>query len=41
LVKLQEFFQTSPRLEHTFKVTNPETGVESDYTLAGLQAFFG
>ena len=41
LVKLQEFFQTSPRLEHTFKVTNPETGVESEYTLAGLQAFFG
>ena len=41
LAKLQEFFQTSPRLEHTFKVTNPETGVESDYTLAGLQAFFG
>ena len=41
LVKLQEFFSTSPKLEHTFKVKNPETGVESDYTIAGLQAFFG
>ena len=41
LVKLQEFFQTSPRLEHTFKVKNPKTGVESDYTISGLQAFFG
>ena len=41
LVKLQEFFQTSPRLEHTFKVKNPKTGVESDYTISGLQSFFG
>ena len=41
LAKLQEFFQTSPRLEHTFKVKNPKTGVESDYTISGLQAFFG
>ena len=41
LAKLQEFFQTSPRLEHTFKVKNPKTGVESDYTISGLQSFFG
>ena len=40
LEKLQKFFETSPRLEHSFKVTNPNTGVESDYTLRGLQSFF-
>ena len=41
LEKIQGFFETSPRLEHTFKVTNPNTGVESEYTLRGLQSFFG
>ena len=39
--KLQTFFQTSPKLEHTFKVTNPNTDVESEYTLSGLASFFG
>ena len=41
LEKIQEFSETAPRLEHSFKVTNPNTGVESDYTLRGLQSFFG
>ena len=41
LEKIQTFFETAPRLEHTFKVTNPNTGVESEYTLRGLQSFFG
>ena len=41
LEKIQGFFETAPRLEHSFKVTNPNTGVESDYTLRGLQSFFG
>jgi len=41
LEKMQTFFETSPRLEHTFSVKNPSTGVESEYTLAGLQSFFG
>ena len=41
LEKVQDFFETSPRLEHKFKVTNPNTGVESDYTLSGLASFFG
>ena len=41
LEKVQEFFETAPRLEYSFKVTNPNTGVESDYTLRGLQSFFG
>ena len=38
---LQDFFETCPRLEHTFYVTNPNTGVESEYTISGLQNFFG
>ena len=41
LEKLQTFFETSPRLEHKFKVKNPNTDVESDYTVSGLAAFFG
>ena len=41
LEKLQKFFETSPRLEHKFKVKNPKTEVESDYTISGLQSFFG
>ena len=39
--KLQKFFETSPKLEHKFKVRNPNTDVESDYTISGLAAFFG
>ena len=39
--KIQAFFESSPRLEHTFTVTNPNTGVESEYTLRGLNSFFG
>ena len=41
LEKIQGFFETAPRLEHSFKVTNPNTGKESDYTLRGLASFFG
>ena len=39
--KLQKFFETSPKLEHKFKVTNPKTNVESEYTISGLASFFG
>ena len=39
--KLQTFFQTSPKLEHKFKIKNPNTDVESEYTLSGLSSFFG
>ena len=39
--KLQRFFATSPKLEHKFKVTNPNTNVESEYVLQGLASFFG
>jgi hypothetical protein len=38
---VQTFFETMPSLKHEFKVTNPNTGVESTYTLEGLQSFFG
>ena len=39
--KLKDFFETCPRLEQKFSITNPETVVESDYTISGLQNFFG
>ena len=38
--KIETFFETMPKLSHTFKVTNPNTKVESDITLEGLNAFF-
>jgi T4 bacteriophage base plate protein len=41
LEKLQEFFSDVPRLEHTFSLKNPNTGVESEYTITGLANFFG
>ena len=41
LLKLQKFFETSPRLEHAFTIKNPNTGVESEYVLRGLNSFFG
>tara|TARA_R100000030_G_scaffold101017_2_gene95784 strand:+ start:1198 stop:1908 length:711 start_codon:yes stop_codon:yes gene_type:complete len=39
-VLIQEFFETMPKLSHTIKVKNPNTGVESDVTLEGLASFF-
>ena len=39
--KIQKFFESIPRLEHTFTVTNPETGVESEFLINGLTNFFG
>jgi len=38
---IEEFFNTMPKLAHTFKVTNPNTKVESEVTLEGLTSFFG
>jgi len=38
--KIQKFYETCPKLSHTFKVTNPNTGKESEYTIEGLQSFF-
>jgi len=39
--KIQNFFDTMPVLRHQFSVVNPNTGIESTYTLEGLQSFFG
>jgi len=39
--KVQKFFDTAPKLQHTFSVVNPKTGESSDYTIEGLQSFFG
>ena len=39
--KVQEFFNTMPRLRHVIKVKNPNTKVKNEITLEGLQAFFG
>lgn len=37
---IQEFFETMPKLSHTIKVTNPNTGVENEIVLEGLASFF-
>ena len=37
---IQDFFETMPKLTHTVKVTNPNTGKESDVVLEGLASFF-
>jgi len=37
---IQKFYETMPKLSHTFKATNPNTGEESEYTIEGLQSFF-
>jgi len=37
---IQEFFETMPKLSHTLKVTNPNTGVENEIVLEGLASFF-
>jgi hypothetical protein len=38
--EIQKFYETMPKLQHKFKVVNPNTGVESEYTIEGLQNFF-
>ncbi len=39
--KLQKFFDSMPRLKHTVMVKNPNTGVESEVVIEGLQSFLG
>jgi len=39
--KVEKFFETMPKLSHTVKVTNPNTNVESEIKIEGLQNFFG
>ena len=38
--QVEEFFRTMPKLSHKLKVTNPQTGVESEVILEGLVSFF-
>jgi len=39
--KIEQFFDTMPKLSHTLKVKNPKTGVVNEVTLEGLTSFFG
>ena len=39
--QIEKFFDTMPKLSHTVKVTNPNTKVENEIVLEGLQNFFG
>ena len=39
--EIETFFETMPKLTHVVKVTNPNTKVESEVTMEGLQSFFG
>ena len=39
--QIEQFFETMPRLQHTIKVRNPNTKVESEVTFVGLSDFFG
>jgi hypothetical protein len=38
--EIENFFTTMPKLSHTVKVKNPNTGVESEVILEGLASFF-
>lgn len=38
---IEKFFDTMPKLSHTFTVVNPKTKVENSVTLEGLTSFFG
>ena len=37
--KVSEFFNTMPKLKNTLKVKNPNTGVENEVVLEGMQSF--
>jgi hypothetical protein len=39
--EIEKFFETMPKLSHKVKVKNPNTKVESEIVLEGLQNFFG
>ena len=39
--KINKFFETMPKLSHSFSVRNPETKKETSVTLEGLTSFFG
>ena len=39
--EIEKFFETMPKLSHTVKVINPNTQVENEIVIEGLQSFFG
>lgn len=39
--QIEKFFETMPKLSHTVKVKNPNTGIDEEITLEGLTSFFG
>jgi hypothetical protein len=39
-LKIQDFFNTMPKVKHMVKIKNPNTGVESEVVLEGLNTFF-
>lgn len=39
--KIESFFETMPKLSHTFEVVNPNTKAKNSVTLEGLTSFFG
>jgi hypothetical protein len=39
--KIERFFETMPKLSHTFTVVNPNTKANNEVTLEGLTSFFG
>jgi hypothetical protein len=38
--EIEKFFETMPKLSHTIKITNPNTGIESEVVIEGLTSFF-
>jgi hypothetical protein len=38
--QIEQFFESMPKLSHTVKLKNPNTGVESEVVLEGLSSFF-
>lgn len=38
--RIQEFFNTMPKVRHMIKVKNPKTGVDGEVVLEGMQSFF-
>ena len=38
--KIQDFFETMPKLSHKIKVLNPKTNIESEVAIEGLSSFF-
>ena len=39
--EIEKFFDTMPKLSHTVRVTNPNTKVDREIVIEGLQSFFG